>query len=475
MHTHQRRDSRGHFTRVSTPPPQEEPTQPMTTPATTSHISSHLQRLFDIARAPLLSAVPLSEQIAHVATAAAAYTYSPSNSQPPSPPCFVPLPHYTTETPILHPTFNAAGSDDSELQNQLQAPAAILLEFDLEAQQPTNLVDSNISSDDEPFEILLPPQPLPRTPPQVAQPQPLTRLAGSSPPLPPIPQPPPTMACTSAQGIAAMLSPCDKTAPYFSGEVDIKIEDFLKEYEELADGCGLSERQKVETIIWYVKTDQRYIWMTLPGFVRHDWDDLCHKLCKEYISPTAQGRFSKQKLVELTNRSAGLPMEEETDVINYHHEFNTLSKPLLEAGRITTSERNAFFWHSFHPEDRQALRERLIAKQPDRPKGQAFDLQDVLDTAIAIFSGDDDLLFQEPPPQRHKADHAQERRTGHTAQGLQGMSRAVLAPPSLSYKPITSAPHDRGNISHDPTCDSSRDPFATCTSRDLSACDPGNL
>jgi len=55
------------------------------------------------------------------------------------------------------------------------------------------------------------------------------------------------------------------------------------------------------------------------------------------------------------------------------------------------------------------------------------------------------------------------------------LSRAVLAPPSLSYKPVTPAPRDRGNISHDPTRDSSHDPFATCTSRDLSACDPGNL
>jgi len=99
-------------------------------------------------------------------------------------------------------------------------------------------------------------------------------------------------------------------------------------------------------------------------------------------------------------------MEEETNMINYHREFNTLSKPLLEAGRITTSECNAFFWRGFHPEDHQALRECLIAKQPDRPKGQAFDLQDVLDMAIAIFSGDDDLLFQEPPPRRHEADCA---------------------------------------------------------------------
>ena len=55
------------------------------------------------------------------------------------------------------------------------------------------------------------------------------------------------------------------------------------------------------------------------------------------------------------------------------------------------------------------------------------------------------------------------------------VSRAVLAPPSLSYKPVTPRPRDRGNISHDPTRDSSRDPFATHTSRDLSARDPGNL
>ena len=55
------------------------------------------------------------------------------------------------------------------------------------------------------------------------------------------------------------------------------------------------------------------------------------------------------------------------------------------------------------------------------------------------------------------------------------LSQAELAPPSLSYKPISPRPRDRGNISHDPTRDSSRDPFATHTSRDLSARDPRNL
>jgi hypothetical protein len=91
-------------------------------------------------------------------------------------------------------------------------------------------------------------------------------------------------------------------------------------------------------------------------------------------------------------------MEEEADIINYHHDFNMLSKPLLEARRITKGERNAIFWHSFHPDDCQALREHLIAKQLDKPNREAYDLQDVLQTAMAIFSGDDDFYFQKLPP-----------------------------------------------------------------------------
>jgi hypothetical protein len=74
----------------------------------------------------------------------------------------------------------------------------------------------------------------------------------------------------------------------------------------------------------------------------------------------------------------------------------------LDAGRITTGERNAAFLLGFHPEDVKALRERLIAKKPDTPKGRAFDIKDVLDTARAIFSGDDDLLQPPTRASRHK-------------------------------------------------------------------------
>ena len=202
-----------------------------------------------------------------------------------------------------------------------------------------------------------------------------------------------------------------KLAPYFSGKISQPIEEFLEEYDELADKHGLTDRQKVETVIRYVNEQQRHIWRSLDGFLNRDWDQFRAELRDEYVSPTAAGKHTKKMLIELAEDSAQSRMEYETDVIDYHRQFNTISKPLIDNGKITISERNILFWHGFHPEDRRALHERLIAKQPDNPRGQAFDLKDVFKTARAIFSGDDDFLLQEPPPRRRNSDRARDRRT----------------------------------------------------------------
>ena len=178
----------------------------------------------------------------------------------------------------------------------------------------------------------------------------------------------------ATHGVSAMPSPRSKTALRFLGKIDILIKDFLREYEELADSCRLTQCQKVETVIWYVSTSQRHIWTSLAGFTARDWSNLCQQLHKEYISPSTQGQYLKQKLVELANSSVELPMEEEADMINYHRDFNMLSKPLLEARQITEGEQNTIFWHGFHPDNCRALQERLIAKQLDKPNREAFDL-----------------------------------------------------------------------------------------------------
>jgi hypothetical protein len=67
-----------------------------------------------------------------------------------------------------------------------------------------------------------------------------------------------------------MLAPCSHHVPYFSGEGGESLDDFLCEYEELADGHGLTQRQKVDWVIRYVAHSQRDLWKSMEGFVVSD-------------------------------------------------------------------------------------------------------------------------------------------------------------------------------------------------------------
>jgi len=182
-----------------------------------------------------------------------------------------------------------------------------------------------------------------------------------------------------------MPYPQSKFAPSFSGEVDQDVKDFLDEYKEKANENNLTATQKVETVIWYVIKTQHHIWKSLPGYIDCDWGDLQAQLCQQYVNPSTEGQFSKQKLVDFVDKYAQKHMDDKADIINYYRQFNTKGKFLLNSGRVTQGEFNAIFWHGFHREDWHALHERLITKQPNRPQGWAFDIQDVLNIARAVF------------------------------------------------------------------------------------------
>jgi len=53
-------------------------------------------------------------------------------------------------------------------------------------------------------------------------------------------------------GPAAMPHPLTNATPFFSGSLDDPINNFFAEYSELADGHGLSKRQKCKLVIQYV-------------------------------------------------------------------------------------------------------------------------------------------------------------------------------------------------------------------------------
>jgi hypothetical protein len=182
-----------------------------------------------------------------------------------------------------------------------------------------------------------------------------------------------------------MPSPCSHHAPYFSGRVSDPIEDFLSEYEELAHSCGLTVRQKVETVTRYTTLDLRDFWKSLDGYLALDWRDLKGELLRLYDDTSALRRHSEQKLRGFARKSAESRMKDEEDVVHYYRQFIALSKPLLDSQRLTAGARDKIFWRGFHKKDRAEMNTRLIAKHPCQPTDVSFDYLDVYEVARVIL------------------------------------------------------------------------------------------
>jgi hypothetical protein len=179
-------------------------------------------------------------------------------------------------------------------------------------------------------------------------------------------------------GPAAMLAALSHHVPYFSGEGGESLDDFLCEYEELADGHGLTECQKVDWVIRYMACSQQDLWKSMEGFMISDWNDLCNELRGTYLEAPLEHRYSKRKLSDFVNRTSKVRISEEKDVLDYYQQFCLLSKILVDTCHLDTEGRNKYFWLGFHQEDREALKERLFAKFPDHPPGSYFNYKEVL-------------------------------------------------------------------------------------------------
>jgi len=122
---------------------------------------------------------------------------------------------------------------------------------------------------------------------------------------------------TTLTGPAAMPSPHSHHAPSFSGEGGESLEDFLHEYEELAYGHSLTERQMVDWVIRYVHSSQRDLWKSLDGFVTSDWNALCNELRGMYLETPLERKYSKCKLSDFVNQTSKVRISKEKDVLDY--------------------------------------------------------------------------------------------------------------------------------------------------------------
>ena len=187
-------------------------------------------------------------------------------------------------------------------------------------------------------------------------------------------------------GPAGMPSTRDTKAPKFSGEVEESLDEFLREYEDLAASCTLDDQQKCETILRYVPEELRHLWKLLGGYSTHDWAVFRQSLERLYQNAAANALYTKQKLYDFVASNNTKHISDIRNVHQYYRKFHIYSQHLVEDNRITEEERDTAFWYGFHPDDREKLSSRLFAKMPDQLWDRPFGMNDVFKTACIIFA-----------------------------------------------------------------------------------------
>src|SRR5216684_3818885 len=218
--------------------------------------------------------------------------------------------------------------------------------------------------------------PLPTT-----QPTPVPTTAPSAPPTPPMS----TMA-SSATGPGTMPAPRSHNAPYFSGQQNDSLADFLHEYDGLASSLGLSSSQKVDTVLRYVPATTREFWTTLDGYISKDWPTFCTDLRKLYPDTAASSRYTRNGLQEFVRISAQTRIRDENELLLYYRRFLQISNPLRLSNQLSDEVRNAEFFNGFHPRDRDIIYDRLFAIDPRRPLNQTPSIDDTWEAARDYFT-----------------------------------------------------------------------------------------
>ena len=273
--------------------------------------------------------------------------------EPPLTPTRLPVsPWVDSEPPLPPPKFDQLPAD-GETPTSTASPVEAhqtnrISTISTPALQPTSQ-PHHARFPPPPASLFSPPDispPLPPPPSALLPTAPLIQPPSSPPALPLVPLsalPPPTLvtpmpAMAHSFGPAGMPSHRSQTAPYFSGNVEDSWEDFIKEYEDLARGCRLTDQEKCETLLRYIASSHRDLCRSLDEYSNSDLTGFRQALSHIYESPSMEGKYSQQKLSDFVKLASKTRKKEEEDVRQYYRKFLILSKPLLDSHELTKQE-----------------------------------------------------------------------------------------------------------------------------------------
>jgi hypothetical protein len=157
-------------------------------------------------------------------------------------------------------------------------------------------------------------------------------------------------------GLAGLPSPHSKYAPRFTDAPSESINAFLNEFDTIADDLGLSDANKVISIIRFTSDDLQSFWTLSNNYIARNWPAFRKELHYLHRNAKTENLRTRPGLQAFIEQSAQNRLADEDDLITYHRRFLEFSRRLRAANQLTEEEQDAYFFHGFHPRDCNILK-----------------------------------------------------------------------------------------------------------------------
>ncbi|KAG1720128.1 uncharacterized protein EDB91DRAFT_1257152 [Suillus paluster] len=197
----------------------------------------------------------------------------------------------------------------------------------------------------------------------------------------------PIIMSNASKGINAMPGANSTRVLSFNGKTSELLE-FFELFEDLATACALTDAEKCKLIVRYVNLQTKRFWVTLIGYESKNFTAFKDSILARYSRAAKGQRYSIHDLERVVINSVDNEISTETELLQYYRQFCPVAHWLVANGKISTCERDRYFWQGLPATTRHAIDRQLELKDANYLQTEATDFEEVLKAGRFVFSDD---------------------------------------------------------------------------------------
>ena len=217
------------------------------------------------------------------------------------------------------------------------------------------------------------------------------------------------MTTTNATGVHNLPVPGSKSAPKkFKGKFS-DVKPFLKHYEKLCMQKGIvDEEEKIQNLTQYCSRKVREFLEGLPSYTDENWEAFVQDIWEYYDAEKDTKRFKRGDLESFSRRAKNdrVPMRL-SKWKEYNRDFIRIAGWLEGKSKISSEEKDLYYWKGIPSDFRDKLESRLLAVDPGHDLEIPFKVEEVNKVAKSFLQRnrfDSDRVNSDSEPEKSESE-----------------------------------------------------------------------